>query len=110
MQTTRTPAVAGMFYPASAAELHSQVQTFLNQVPVPAEPPPKAIIAPHAGYIYSGPIAASAYARLSAVRTAPGREKAALITEAIVCPIWGGADIAGHISRWTSAQVVMNSR
>jgi len=68
MQTTRTPAVAGMFYPASAAELHSQVQTFLNQVPVPAEPPPKAIIAPHAGYIYSGPIAASAYARLSAVR------------------------------------------
>lgn len=68
MQTTRAPAVAGMFYPARAAELHSQVQTFLNQIPVPAEPPPKAIIAPHAGYIYSGPIAASAYARLSAAR------------------------------------------
>ena len=64
MQTTRTPAVAGLFYPLNTAELHSQVQTFLHQVPASAEPPPKAIIAPHAGYIYSGPIAASAYARL----------------------------------------------
>lgn len=68
MPTTRTPAVAGMFYPAHAAELHTQVQSFLNQVHAPDEPPPKAIIVPHAGYIYSGPIAAVAYARLQAVR------------------------------------------
>ena len=68
MQTTRTPAVAGMFYPAHAAELHTQVQNFLNQVQAPDEPPPKAIIVPHAGYIYSGPIAAVAYARLRAAR------------------------------------------
>lgn len=68
MQTTRTPAVAGLFYPASAAELHSQIKTFLNQVEPAVGPLPKAIIAPHAGYIYSGPIAASAYAQLKAAR------------------------------------------
>ncbi len=68
MPTTRTPAVAGMFYPAHAAELHAQVHSFLTQIHAPDEPPPKAIIVPHAGYIYSGPIAAVAYARLQAVR------------------------------------------
>lgn len=69
MQTTRAPAVAGLFYPANAAELHTQLQTFLNQVQSSAGPPPKAIIAPHAGYIYSGPIAAFAYAQLETVRS-----------------------------------------
>jgi len=68
MQTVRTPAVAGLFYPASAGELHAQIQQFLSQVEPSTEPPPKAIIVPHAGYIYSGPIAASAYARLRAAR------------------------------------------
>lgn len=68
MPATRTPAVAGMFYPAHAAELHAQVQSFLNQIHAPDEPPPKAMIVPHAGYIYSGPIAAVAYARLQAMR------------------------------------------
>lgn len=68
MQTVRAPAVAGLFYPADAAELHAQVRHFLNQVQLSADPPPKAIIAPHAGYIYSGPVAASAYARLKAAR------------------------------------------
>ncbi|MCC6134364.1 MAG: AmmeMemoRadiSam system protein B [Candidatus Contendobacter sp.] len=68
MQTIRTPAVAGQFYPANPAQLHIQVQQFLSQVEPPAEPPPKAIIVPHAGYIYSGPVAASAYARLKAAR------------------------------------------
>ena len=68
MHTVRTPAVAGLFYPADTAELHAQVREFLNQIEPPAGAPPKAIIAPHAGYIYSGPVAASAYARLKAAR------------------------------------------
>ncbi len=67
MQTVRTPAVAGLFYPADAAELQAQVEHFLECVEPSTEPPPKAIIAPHAGYVYSGPVAASAYARLRAV-------------------------------------------
>ena len=68
MRNIRTPAVAGMFYPAPAAELSAQIQNFLHAVKLSAAPPPKAIIVPHAGYIYSGAIAASAYARLAAVR------------------------------------------
>ncbi|EDN66546.1 protein of unknown function DUF52 [Beggiatoa sp. PS] len=64
--TVRTPAVAGMFYPDNAAELSNMVDQFLQDVKV-AGPVPKAIIAPHAGYIYSGPIAASVYARLTPV-------------------------------------------
>lgn len=68
MHTVRAPAVAGLFYPADTAELHAQVQQFLNLIEPSAAVPPKAIIAPHAGYIYSGPIAAAAYARLRAAR------------------------------------------
>jgi MEMO1 family protein len=61
----RPPTAAGRFYPADAAELRALVTSLLAQVPTPAGPAPKALIAPHAGYLYSGPIAASAYARLA---------------------------------------------
>ncbi|MFQ5470547.1 MAG: AmmeMemoRadiSam system protein B [Gammaproteobacteria bacterium] len=64
MQTIRPPAVADMFYPRNPDELHDMVQGFLDHVRAKG-PAPKAIIVPHAGYIYSGPIAASAYARIS---------------------------------------------
>lgn len=63
--TIRPPAVAGSFYPADPDELKLQVNEFLRKIaPDDQKTPPKAIIAPHAGYIYSGPIAASVYARL----------------------------------------------
>lgn len=66
----RPPAVAGLFYPASAAALTATVRELLAQAPAsPTLPsPPKALIVPHAGYIYSGPIAASAYALLQPLR------------------------------------------
>jgi MEMO1 family protein len=61
----RAPAVAGMFYPSDPVELASLVDRELAAAPPPGDaPPPKAVVAPHAGYIYSGPIAASAYRRL----------------------------------------------
>lgn len=63
MINIRQPAVAGLFYPDDPQELREMVQGFLAT----AEPKgelPKAIISPHAGFIYSGPIAASVYARL----------------------------------------------
>jgi AmmeMemoRadiSam system protein B len=64
----RPPAVAGRFYPADPEELRRLVNALLAQA-VPADgPAPKAIIAPHAGYLYSGPIAASAYAQLARAR------------------------------------------
>jgi AmmeMemoRadiSam system protein B len=65
-ETVRAPAVAGTFYPASAAELGNMVDRMLAAVQVAASAPcPKALIVPHAGYIYSGPIAASAFARVA---------------------------------------------
>jgi len=66
MGTVRHPAVAGMFYPADQQELHTMVRAYLKEA-VTTEHAPKAMIVPHAGYVYSGPIAASAYARLASV-------------------------------------------
>lgn len=63
MATTRPPAVAGMFYPADPNTLRQQVAAFLTNANTKG-PRPKAIIAPHAGYVYSGPIAGSVYARI----------------------------------------------
>jgi len=53
-----------MFYPADARELHAMLTGYLDAAATTGETP-KAIIAPHAGYIYSGPVAASAYARIA---------------------------------------------
>ena len=61
-------AVAGYFYPADVNELQHMVSDMLSGISVKSAPP-KALVAPHAGYIYSGPIAAKAYASLSPVRS-----------------------------------------
>lgn len=67
--TTRPAAVAGLFYPSEAALLAGQVHALLEKAHATEDVrPPKALIAPHAGYIYSGAIAASAYARLRPLR------------------------------------------
>jgi len=66
---TRPAAVAGTFYPAEPEQLEAMVKRFLNEADAPEDclDPPlvKAIIAPHAGYIYSGPIAAAAYLQMA---------------------------------------------
>ncbi len=87
---TRPAAVAGTFYPGSATELADRIDTDLHAAvalltssepaspnapttaltPAPGAAPPKALIVPHAGYIFSGPVAASAYARLLPWRSA----------------------------------------
>ena len=64
MENIREPAVAGSFYPADPVELQNLLDTLLSAVSNSSSPPPKAMILPHAGYIYSGPVAASGYARL----------------------------------------------
>ena len=69
MLTIRPAAVAGMFYPDNPIELKRTVTDLLAKArPVEAVRAPKALIVPHAGYIYSGPSAASAYARLGDLR------------------------------------------
>jgi MEMO1 family protein len=64
----RPAAVAGRFYPLDPVELRDLVNSLLAQVPPATGHGPKALIAPHAGYLYSGPIAASAYAQLMPAR------------------------------------------
>jgi AmmeMemoRadiSam system protein B/AmmeMemoRadiSam system protein A len=70
--TARQPAVAGTFYPADPTELEGAVRGYLAGVhedpDQDPERPAKALIVPHAGFVYSGPIAASAYRQLAGVR------------------------------------------
>lgn len=63
----REAAVAGLFYPEEPAELRAQIEALLHGGDVPGAatgPAPKALVVPHAGYIYSGATAAAAYRRL----------------------------------------------
>jgi AmmeMemoRadiSam system protein B len=62
-----------MFYPESAAVLARQVAQMLAAAPPSLAQRPKAIIVPHAGYIYSGPVAASVYALLATLRDTVSR-------------------------------------
>jgi AmmeMemoRadiSam system protein B len=68
-QPIRPPAVAGQFYPADPDRLQADVRRYLNAADAPEDclDPPlvKAVIAPHAGYPYSGPVAASAFVQLA---------------------------------------------
>jgi AmmeMemoRadiSam system protein B len=65
MSRLRPPAVAGIFYPLDAAELRRAVEGFIEAAPAPVDTRrPKALIAPHAGYAYSGAVAGCAYRRL----------------------------------------------
>jgi AmmeMemoRadiSam system protein B len=62
MASLREPAVAGRFYPANAAELRADVESYLS-------PPQERVaaigcIVPHAGYIYSGQVAGAVFSRL----------------------------------------------
>jgi MEMO1 family protein len=77
--TVRPAAVAGQFYPGRRDALAAELQAFLAEVPTSAAdaPRPKVLIVPHAGYIYSGAIAAQAYGRLA--RWAPAIARVVLL-------------------------------
>ena len=69
MLAIRPAAVAGMFYPGDPGQLRHVVADLLAGArPEAALTQPKALVVPHAGYVYSGPVAASAYARLENLR------------------------------------------
>jgi MEMO1 family protein len=59
----RPAACAGRFYPAAPQDLRDLVNTSLRAGRSPSGPTPQAVIAPHAGYRYSGPVAGSAFVR-----------------------------------------------
>jgi AmmeMemoRadiSam system protein B len=68
----RSPAVAGLFYPSDAGQLSLEISHLLAEAQPFIGPDDgaliKALIVPHAGYMYSGPVAACAYAKLAAQR------------------------------------------
>lgn len=68
MTSIRKPAVAGQFYSGNAGELNATVDALLGEARARETPAPKALIVPHAGYSYSGPVAANAYACLRPYR------------------------------------------
>lgn len=70
MPAVRPAAVAGSFYPGDPSALAVEVAGYLAEASHDAggARAPKAIIVPHAGYVYSGPVAASAYARIAPLR------------------------------------------
>lgn len=68
-RVVRPPVVAGSFYPRDPDELAESIKASFADAVRPAAdvPPPKALVVPHAGYVYSGPIAATGYLRLAPV-------------------------------------------
>jgi len=69
MTTVRPAAVAGSFYPSAAQQLGAAVAGHLSGAPASVsccvDRPPKLLVVPHAGYVYSGDVAAMAYAPLA---------------------------------------------
>lgn len=71
MSNVRHPALAGRFYPSDPDQLRDAVQGYIDAARSPKrDGVPRALIAPHAGYVFSGPIAGSAFAMLDEVRRA----------------------------------------
>src|SRR3989442_13360794 len=70
MASVRPAAVAGTFYPSDSRALVTELDDLLGGVEhlAPRLAFPKALIVPHAGYIYSGPVAARAYDEVAAAR------------------------------------------
>jgi AmmeMemoRadiSam system protein B len=85
--SVRLPAVSGLFYPEDPDTLRRAVNEFLAEAPVQEHELPKAIIVPHAGYIYSGPVAASVYALL--VRGHESIERVVLLGPSHRVPFYG---------------------
>ena len=89
--SVRPPAVADLFYPADVQALRAMIDGFISKaqstLPLRPSTKPKALIAPHAGYIYSGQCAAYAYATLLAAKP----QRVVLLAPAHRLPFYGMA-------------------
>jgi AmmeMemoRadiSam system protein B len=66
--SVRLPAVAGQFYPSDPATIRQMIQEYVDEATLPKDlETVRAVIAPHAGYIYSGPTAGYAFKALAAL-------------------------------------------
>ena len=107
-QRVRPAAVAGMFYPADPAELNQWLDTWLAApVEVPRQDPPRALIVPHAGYVYSGALAARAF---SLWKDAPQIETVVVIGPAHRVPFRGIATVTADALETPLGQVSVDTR
>ena len=103
----RKPAVAGSFYPSNSNRLGEMIESYLDEAQGGAGGGIVGLISPHAGYVYSGPVAAYSYRRLDAdvnlaVVLAPSHRArfngAALLTEGVYETPLGDVSIDGEVS------------
>ena len=103
----RSPAVAGTFYPVDAARLRAVVASCLAEASgAPGDRPPKAVIAPHAGYVYSGPVAGHAFAALGAA--ASQIRRVVVIGPAHFVPVQGLAVPSAEVFRMPLGDVPLD--
>ncbi|WP_374563440.1 AmmeMemoRadiSam system protein B [Ideonella sp.] len=106
MPTTRLPAVAGSFYPAEPQALRDEIARCFAlarpALPDPSGRPPKLLVVPHAGTVYSGPVAASAYATLAAAARHGRIRRVVLLGPAHRVPVRGLAAPAAGITAFDS--------
>ena len=99
MESVRPPAVAGMFYPAEEAELKQTVERLIDGAEVSSSLSKKsaslrALVVPHAGYPYSGPVAARGYALLKSAASARKVSRVVLLGPPHTYPLEGAATSA----------------
>ena len=94
----RTPAVAGVFYPADPDALSAMVDGLLATVNGRVGSAPHAIVVPHAGYVYSGPVAAAAYGAVA--KRAPEIRQVVLFGPPHYVPLEGASVPA--VDAWTT--------
>jgi AmmeMemoRadiSam system protein B len=108
LMRVREPAVAGQFYARDAGELEATVATLLDEAPQLQTPAPKALIVPHAGYIYSGPVAATAYAQLRPYRDRYRR--IVLLGPCHCVPLAGAATCSTDIFRMPCGDIPLDTQ
>jgi hypothetical protein len=87
LASIRWPAVAGRFYPSQPQELRHAVQGYLAAAPPASWAGVRAVIAPHAGYVCSGPVAGHSFAALRSAT--PGNHTVFLLGPAHCAPVHG---------------------
>lgn len=104
----RPPAVAGMFYPGDGETLQAEARKLLERTPDPEDPLPKAIIAPHAAYQFSGGVAGRAYAPVAS--RADAIERVVLVGPSHFVPFRGFALPSAAYLRTPLGRVPVDAR
>ncbi len=105
MGGVRSPAVAGRFYPDDPEACASAVDGYLAHAIPSVGPPPRALVAPHAGFVYSGPVAGAAYARLA---QGPSPRRVLILGPAHTVPLRAMAVTSADVWQMPLGEVVVD--